>query len=226
MMLHWHSRVCPTIYHPESAKYQLAPGCYFERLLACIVRGWEPPSYLTTLFLSLPRLRQFFEHRAPRGRPGVEAMLHNAAIRECSSESDHILHPLGAVLKTSDKTRAWALLEIIKDQKTLGEANAQLLNKGLSMIKVRVAMKCTANGILMAPRIAHVSYILPSAMGGHEISCPRDFFPEGSNRYQRREPLLSLVFLVSANAATYENAVAGQDVRVSGVELRFCLLPI
>lgn len=73
-------------------------------------------------------------------------MLVNGAIRECRPAPDQIVHPLGAVLKTSDKTRARALAGIeLMDQRTLGTANERLLDKELPK-RVKVTLDCTATG--------------------------------------------------------------------------------
>lgn len=106
MMLQWHSQVCASCTHdPNPTLCQLSPTCYFGRMLACIERGWEPP-FRTTEFVTPYQVKGNYSGTDLYAE-GVEkellgSMLPNGAVRECRAGPGQVLHPLGAVLKTSE----------------------------------------------------------------------------------------------------------------------------
>lgn len=89
-------------------------------------------------------------------------MLENHVIYKCKFEVDEVIHPIGAVVKGSDKTRAMALLGIlVTDQISLDQANKELLARHLNKIKVRVATDCSGTGVnsrAVCPRFSYPSF--------------------------------------------------------------------
>lgn len=62
----------------------------------------------------------------------VDSMVLNKVIRSTLITPGDVVHPIGAVVKGSDKTRAMAILGLeVYNQTTLDAANVQLLEKGL-----------------------------------------------------------------------------------------------
>lgn len=163
VMLWWHSKFCINCTwdaQPDSCR--LNPRCYFASMLRCIERGWQPPFYREPW---VPPYEVKGNYRTTdQFREGVEgellgSMLANRAIMPCAPSDTQIVHPVGAVVKSSDKMRAKALLNLsVTDQSTLTAANNQLIGMGLPKIKVRVTMDCTATGANAATMPARFMY--------------------------------------------------------------------
>lgn len=171
-MARWHAKVCRVCqWEGDHIPSVINPSCYFAHMLPCIERGWDPP-FLTSDFTPPYYVSGNYESTALY-REGVEkellgSMLANGAIQRCAPGPSQIVHPLGAVIKTSDKTRARAVVGVtITSQETLGRANALLEARGLPKVKVRVTMDCTATGVNAAALSPRFSY--PSVHDGLEI---------------------------------------------------------
>lgn len=171
-MARWHAKVCRDCQWNGTHKPSVInPSCYFSLLLPCLERGWDPP-FLSDNFIPPYQMSGNYESTALY-REGVAkellgSMLANGAIRKCNPQPSQIVHPLGAVIKNSDKTRALTLVGVaIADQHTLGQANALLEAKGWPKVKVRVTMDCTATGVNAAALSPRFSY--PSVKDGLEI---------------------------------------------------------
>lgn len=163
VMLWWHSQVCRSCHWDESPqRCSVGPSCYFASMLECIRRGWDPPFYTdrwTPPYQVRGNYRTTELYREGVAGELIGSMLSNRAVVPCSPSPTQVLHPLGAVVKTSDKTRARALLGLsVVDQDSLAEANHQLTAMGLPKIKVRVTMDCTATGANGAVRSARFAY--------------------------------------------------------------------
>lgn len=163
IMAQWHARFCSSCrWHEDPDQCRIDPGCYFTNLQRCVERGWSPPFY-TYDFRPPYQVAGNYPATAMYAQ-GVEkeligSMLANKAIRPSNWSPSQVVHPLGAVIKNSDKVRARVLLGItVEDQATLEEANERFLAMGASKIKVRVTMDCTAtgaNGAVVVPRFSY-----------------------------------------------------------------------
>lgn len=163
VMLWWHSKFCSLCkWRRLPARCEVNHSCYFACLLDCVIRGWHPPFY-TDRWVPPYRVQGNYQ-TTMLYKDGVEgellgSMLANKAIVRCGPSATQVLHPLGAVVKTSDKMRAKALLNLsVADQHSLAQANEGLQSLGLPKIKVRITMDCTATGANAAVEGARFTY--------------------------------------------------------------------
>lgn len=162
-MLWWHSQFCDRCHWDRQIfECKAHLSCYFSDMLRCVERGWQPPFY-TSCWTPPYHVTGNYTTTALY-REGVEgelvgSMVPNGAIVACSPSPTQVVHPVGAVVKSSDKMRAKALLGVtVKDQESLALANEGLAELGLPKIKVRVTMDCTATGANAAVKAVRFAY--------------------------------------------------------------------
>lgn len=154
-MLWWHSSFCAKCHWSGSPEDCVPdPSCYFAGMLECIERGWHPPFY-TDRWVPPYGVEGNYK-TTDLYKDGVGSMLLNKAIVKCQPSKTQIVHPVGAVVKASDKMQARALLgQTVIDQHSMALANEKLIDMGLPKIKVRVTMDCTATGANGAVHSVH-----------------------------------------------------------------------
>lgn len=163
-LAHYHLLSCRAC----GAAGHVLPSCYFSTMLRCVTHGWDPPVDLALLH---PRYRVNGNYPAVRLYSAsvtkeIDDMLtHGVAIpflgRPSSCTLPTIFHPLGAVLKNSDRMRAKVLVGIdVVDQASLSAASSALLAMDQPKIKCRVTTDATAtglNGAVLAPPFRYPS---------------------------------------------------------------------
>lgn len=161
-MAQHHCKICSRCkWSRTETECRVNKECYFYKMLMCIEYGWRPPLSSTT-FEPLYHVDGNYSSTADYAE-GVDeelkAMLSSGAIVACEDEEGQVEHPLGAVIKMSDKTRARALLSLVVDgQKSLQVINQRFKTLGLPKVKIRVTMDCTATGVNLAAGVARFTY--------------------------------------------------------------------
>lgn len=163
---YYHSRICHKCkWDISKQRTTIADGCYMKTLIKTITHGWQPKmnsynfippyksdgNYLSTKDYSESVDKEVFE-----------TMKGNGVIQESKEEEGQVVHPLGAVVKNSDITRAEVVAGIhVKHQESLNEANKLLISQGHNKIKVRVSTDCTGTGVnaeAYSPRFSYPSF--------------------------------------------------------------------
>jgi len=144
-----------SLYHVEACEDcreagSLQEGCYFATLLRCLSHGWKPrvveeeisPVYVVTD--NYQTIASFPDSVSKE----FAKMVDNGVVEEVAASTAGVWHPMGAVIKNSDRRKAMALAGIeIKDQPSLELASKALSDKGLPIIKARITHDCTASGL-------------------------------------------------------------------------------
>lgn len=138
--------------------------CYFSKLRKCITHGWKP-NFKSMKFS--PEYKCNGNYKTTASYPAsvsneIKAMMDNKVIRTCLPCFNQVVHPMGAVVKGSDKTRAMAILNLqVFDQKSLDVCNIEFKQLGLPKVKVRLSTDCTGTGVnrqAFCPRFSYPSY--------------------------------------------------------------------
>lgn len=160
-LLEYHRASCTLC---ATSRNRVHTDCYFTQLIKCITNGWKP-KFTKLEFQPLYKCDSNYESTA--NYPGsvtkeINSMLENGVIQKCQYSVDEVIHPIGAIVKGSDKTRAMALLGIlVTNQESLDKANKELLARHLNKIKVRVATDCSGTGVnsqAVCPRFSYPSF--------------------------------------------------------------------
>ncbi len=168
VMIKFHRGVCAQC--SSELGGQLSSDCYFAAMIACIECGWNPPIDVGRI---VPK------YKAPRGHnyKTVE-QFHVSTDREFTDMENHgvvvpcmsqgIINPLGSVVKSSDKVRAFVIARVVvNDQASLTRASEFLVSKGHPKIKARIITDPTSTGINSAAYSPAFSY--PSLADGLQL---------------------------------------------------------
>lgn len=142
-----HCRSCPRC---SRAGY-LLPDCYFTPMFRCITHGWNPiidESTISPVYHVKGNYETLTQY-ADSAEKEINSMLEHGVLEEWhDSLQGCVVHPLGAVVKSSDIIRARVLTGIeVKDQGSLTDASTLLVNSGHPKIKCRIITDCTATGL-------------------------------------------------------------------------------
>jgi hypothetical protein len=143
-----HVQACPYCRDGE----QLRDDCYFSGMVRCIRNGWHPP------IAPGPYIQKYksggnsanckrFDKATEKE---FDKMLQHGVLERLGNQCPEggTLHPIGAVVKNSDKYKARVLTGIeLRNQYDLDEANAELDKQGIPGIKVRMTTDCSQSGL-------------------------------------------------------------------------------
>jgi hypothetical protein len=140
------------------------PLCYWHGLREPLANGWLPPIKVSSIQPLYDATGLDGNHKSASIFPATiqKELAAQVELGICTPFHSPVLEgliaPLGASLRTSDKTKAFALTGIkIVDQASLDKANSILLDKGIPKIKVRPIHDATSVGINEASYVAHFS---------------------------------------------------------------------
>jgi hypothetical protein len=158
VMASFHRTICRSC----RAHGDIDPGCYFRRMLDCIIYGWNPPIHRPDI---KPRANLKNSKNASVYSVQMKKefqMMQDHGVVELAREDQVIcINPMGAVVKNSDKQRAKTLVHVnVVDSDSLQEASDRLVAIGQPKIKCRISTDCTGsglNGASNSPRFAYSS---------------------------------------------------------------------
>jgi hypothetical protein len=199
---------CRSCCRCSAAGYMIS-DCYFTPMFRCITHGWDPiiirenvqPVYKVDG--NYPTITQYAESVLKE----IASMKAHGVLRIWPyPRNGCIVHPLGAVVKSSDIIRARVLTGIeVKDQSSLTNASTLLENSGFSKIKCRIITDCTATGLNRAAYSPPFRY--PSVEDGISEITPNCFMGKGDvTRYFHGFPLAEEAwknFLVEIDGVLY-----------------------
>jgi hypothetical protein len=119
-------------------------------MLRCISHGWKPvvnQGEIRPVYEVKDNYKSIFSFAGSVAKEFAK-MVDNGVVEEVPEGTAGLWHPMGAVIKNSDRRKAGALAGIhITDQPSLEQASKALQEQGLPAIKARITHDCTASGL-------------------------------------------------------------------------------
>jgi hypothetical protein len=141
-----HVRVCMRC----KAQGQVSSACYFAKLRRCISHGWKPAvdeASIRPVYEVTENYRSISDFPVSVAKE-FHKMVEHGVVEEVPNNTAGVWHPMGAVIKNSDRRKAKALAGIqIVNQESLERASAALQEQGYAAIKARITHDCTASGL-------------------------------------------------------------------------------
>jgi len=146
VMGHLHTLSCATC----GPRGEVGPDCYFVTMLKCIENGWKPEvkeDAIVPLYEVTENYKSLDLYSVSTTKEFSKMMMHGV-VEETSNVTKGIWHPMGAVIKNSDKRKALVLCKVkIINQKSMEEASSVLEHLGFPALKARITHDCTASGL-------------------------------------------------------------------------------
>ena len=131
-------------------KGEVVEQCYFSKMIKTISHGWSPKvneGEIAPRYIVNGNYRTIDMYQGSVDKE-FNKMVVNRVVVEVPSSTAGLRHPMGAVIKNSDKRKALVLTGIvITNQETLEKASTALERLGYHALKCRITHDCTASGL-------------------------------------------------------------------------------